>query len=61
LATSTTLEVEPHLQHLLDYLRERGWIEAIENFEQSQLHILPEQVLNKIQKGANDWEEYLPS
>ena len=59
-ATSATLEVEPHLQHLLDYLRERGWIEAIENFNLSQLNVFPEEVLAKIQKGTPGWEQYLP-
>lgn len=60
-ATSATLTVEPHLQHLLDYLRERGWIEAIEDFNLSQLHIFPEEVLDKIQKGTAGWEQYLPA
>ena len=58
--TSTTLEVAPQLQHLLDYLRERGWIEAIEDFDSRQLHMLPDQVLAKIQNGTPGWEEYLP-
>jgi hypothetical protein len=60
LATSTTLAVDRHLQHLLDYLRERGWIEAIEDFNMRQLDIFPEEVLAKIQKGTPGWEQYLP-
>src|SRR5208337_1908859 len=32
-ATSTTLEVAPPLQHLLAYLRDKGGIEAIEDFD----------------------------
>ena len=59
-ATSTTLEVDPQLQHLLDYLRERGWIEAIENFDSRQLHMLPDEVLAAIQNGTSGWEQYLP-
>lgn len=58
--TSTNLEVEPHLQHLLDYLRERGWIEAIEKFDTRQLHMLPDAVLAAIQQGVPGWDQYLP-
>ncbi len=61
LATSTTLEVEPQLQHLLDYLRERGWIEALEKRDPRQLHMLPDQVLAAIQSGSSGWEQYLPA
>jgi hypothetical protein len=60
MATSTTLEVDPQLQHLLDYLREKGGIEAIEDLDRSQLHVFPEEVLAKIQNGTPGWEEYLP-
>ena len=60
-ATSTTLEVAPQLQHLLAYLRERGEIEAIENFDSRQLHMLPDEVLAAIQNGTPDWEQYLPA
>jgi hypothetical protein len=59
-ATSTTLEVAPQLQHLLAYLRERGEIEAIESFDSRQLHMLPDEVLAAIQKGTPGWEQYLP-
>ena len=61
LATSTTLEVEPQLQHLLDYLRERGWIEALEKRDPRQLHMLPDQVLAAIQSGSSGWKQYLPA
>jgi hypothetical protein len=60
-ATSSTLEVDSHLQHLLAYLRERGGIEAIEKFDSSQLHMFPDQVLAAIQNGAAGWEQYMPS
>jgi hypothetical protein len=59
-ATSTTLELAPPLQHLLAYLRERGEIEAIENFDSRQLHMLPDEVLAAIQNGTPGWEQYLP-
>ena len=59
-ATSTTLAVEPQLQHLLDYLRERGSIEAIQKFDTRQLRMLPDGVLAAIQDGAPGWEQYLP-
>jgi len=59
-ATSTTLEVAPPLQHLLAYLRDKGGIEAIEDFDSRQLHMLPNEVLAAIQNGAPGWEQYLP-
>jgi len=59
-ATSTTLEVAPPLQHLLAYLRAKGGIEAIEEFDSSQLHIYPNEVLTAIQNGTPGWEQYLP-
>jgi hypothetical protein len=59
-ATSSTLEVAPPLQHLLAYLREKGGIEAIENADMSQLQMLPNEVLTAIQDGAPGWEQYLP-
>jgi hypothetical protein len=59
-ATSTTLKIEPHLQHLLDYLRDKGGIEALENFDAGQIHMLPDEVLAAIQNGTPGWEQYLP-
>ncbi|MGA3327575.1 MAG: TonB-dependent receptor [Terriglobia bacterium] len=59
-ASSTTLEVAPPLQHLLNYLREKGGIEAIEDFDSSQLHMFPKEVLAAIQNGTPGWEQYLP-
>lgn len=59
-ASSTTLEVAPPLQHLLNYLREKGGIEAIEDFDSSQLHMFPKEVLTAIQNGTPGWEQYLP-
>lgn len=59
-ATSSTLEVDPQLQHLLAYLRERGGIEAIENFDSRQLHMFPDQILAAIQNGSPGWEQYMP-
>jgi hypothetical protein len=60
IATSATLEIAPLLQHLLAYLREKGGIEAIEDFDTSQLKVFPRQVLNAIQNGTPGWEQYLP-
>jgi hypothetical protein len=59
-ATSTTLEVAPPLQHLLAYLREKGGIEAVDNADISQLKMLPNEVLTAIQSGDSGWEQYLP-
>jgi len=59
-ATAATLEVAPPLQHLLTYLRDKGGIEAIEDFDSRQLDMLPDQVLAAIQNGAPGWEQYVP-
>ncbi|MFZ0961819.1 MAG: TonB-dependent receptor [Terriglobia bacterium] len=59
-ATSSTLEVAPPLQHLLAYLREMGGIEAIEDVDLRQLHMMPDKVLAAIQNGTPGWEQYLP-
>jgi len=59
-ATSKTLEVDPQLQHLLAYLRERDEIESIENFDSRQIHMFPDQILAAIQNGPPGWEQYLP-
>ena len=59
-ATSSTLEVTPPLQHLLAYLRDKGGIEAIEDFDARQIHMLPDEVLAAIQNGTPGWEQYLP-
>jgi len=60
-ATSANIEVAPQLQPLLAYLRERGGIEAIENFDTRQLHIFPGDVLKAIRNGTPGWERYLPA
>lgn len=60
IATSSTLEVAPPLQHLLAYLREKGGIESIEDFDTSQLKVFPREVLTAIQNGTPGWEQYLP-
>jgi hypothetical protein len=59
-ATSATLELAPPLQHLLSYLRGKGGIEAIEDFDARQLRVFPQEVLTAIQNGAPGWEQYLP-
>jgi hypothetical protein len=60
-STSTTVELGPPLQSLLDYLRQRGQIVPIEDFNPTQLHVFPEDVLDAIQKGKPGWEQYLPA
>jgi hypothetical protein len=60
LATSATLEVPAPLQHMLAYLRDKGGIEALEDFDSRQLNVFPQQVLTAIQNGTPGWEQYLP-
>jgi hypothetical protein len=59
-ATSTNLELVHPLIHLLEYLRDKNGIEAIEDFDASQLRVFPKEVLSAIQNGTPGWEKYLP-
>ena len=59
-ATSTNLELVHPLIHLLEYLRDKGGIEAIEDFDASQMKVFPKEVLSAIQNGTPGWEKYLP-
>ena len=60
-STSTTLQLAHPLIHLLEYLRDKGGIEAIEDFDASQLKVFPKEVLSAIQNGTPGWEQYLPA
>ena len=45
---------------LYQYLLDRGGIEAIQEFDSTQLHIRPQEVLSKLQSGDPAWETMVP-
>jgi hypothetical protein len=55
-----TFPVPQHLKHLYLYLRQNRMIEAVEDFDESVLHIWPEEVHQKLKKGRGDWEQMVP-
>jgi hypothetical protein len=58
--TAESLDVDPGVRSLYQYLRERGRIEGIRDFDASQLHIRPQEVLTKLQAGDPSWETMVP-
>jgi len=51
-STSTNLELVHPLIHMLEYLRDKGGIEAIEDFDASQMKVFPKEVLSGNSKTA---------
>ena len=60
LVTADNLEVAPNLKLLYAFLLENGLLRAIENVEESQLHIFPGDVQALIERGDPIWEEMVP-
>lgn len=50
-----------HLRHLLDHLRDNGFIQAIRDFTPTDLSILPHDVLAKLQASDPSWENLVPA
>jgi hypothetical protein len=53
--------VAPNLRLLYAFLRESGLLRAIENVDESQLHIFPGDVLALVERGDPVWEEMVPA
>ena len=58
--TVESLDVDPRQRSLYQYLLDRGGIEAIQEFDSTQLHIRPQEVLSKLQSGDPAWETMVP-
>jgi hypothetical protein len=58
--TVESLDVDPRLRSLYQYLLDRGGILAIQEFDSAQLHIRPQEVLSKLQSGDPAWETMVP-
>jgi hypothetical protein len=60
LITATNLEVAPNLRSLYGYLLHNKFIVEITDYHPEYLHILPPDVLAKLQSGDRRWEEMVP-
>ena len=58
--TADKLDVEAGQRSLYKYFLENGWIEPIREFDDSQLHITPRDVLARLQSGDASWETMVP-
>ncbi|MCC9599256.1 TonB-dependent receptor [Stieleria sp. JC731] len=60
LETSDNLEIKPEIQHLYDYLRGRGDIVALDNFDPNSLGVFSRDVLKRIKDGDDSWQSMVP-
>ena len=60
LTTSDNLAVDEGLQQLYAYLRDRGDIESLTDFDADCLKVFSREVLQKIKDGDTQWEEMVP-
>ncbi|HXK59124.1 MAG TPA: TonB-dependent receptor [Acidobacteriota bacterium] len=60
LITADTLLLPSSVQMLYRYLRENQFIQPIEHVEREDLHLLPKDVLAKIQSDEPGWENQVP-
>lgn len=63
LITAETLQVEPKVQKLYDYIRERGTILPINDYSQELLSQddVHKRVAESIRSGTEDWEKLVPN
>ncbi len=60
LTTCENLEVKPELSQLYGYLKARGGINALDNFNADCLRVFSREVLGKIKGGDMSWESMVP-
>ncbi|MBR07978.1 MAG: nicotinate-nucleotide adenylyltransferase [Rickettsiales bacterium] len=61
IVTTESFEPEPHLKNLYAYLMDNDKIQDIEGAKTENLHIISDDVLEMIQRGAVGWEQYVPN
>lgn len=61
LITCENLAIKPELQKLYGYLKDRGGITALNNYDPECLKIFSRDVLQRIKHGDCSWEEMVPS
>ncbi|QDS90270.1 hypothetical protein CA51_43010 [Rosistilla oblonga] len=60
MTTCENLEIKPELQKLYGYLKDRGGINDLDNFNSDCLNIFSRDVLCKIKQGDMSWESMVP-
>ncbi|MCP5519735.1 MAG: TonB-dependent receptor [Verrucomicrobiales bacterium] len=58
--TLDTVEVAPHLIHLMRYLRENGFIRPLREYDAGCLPLYSDVVLERLQAGDPSWEQMVP-
>jgi hypothetical protein len=61
LSTADSVEVPARQKKLYDFFRECGCIEPVREFDSTQLHITPGEVLKRLQAGDPQWREMVPA
>ena len=56
-----SLSLSGGLQHLFEYLKERGSITALDDISQEYLDIHSPEVLAMINSGSGEWQQLVPS
>lgn len=54
------LEVEPHVTHLLNFLKQNSSLASLYNINRNLMHIYSRRVLNMIEENKTGWEEMVP-
>lgn len=60
LLTLRDVDVDPHIHRLHQYLLEESMMVPIENVDERELHIFPQDVLSRIHSGDPSWEQMVP-
>lgn len=56
----SSFKIPPNLRGLLQFMIENGRIKTINEYDESLLHIMSDDVLSKIKVAAKNWEEDVP-
>lgn len=60
LYTVDNFDIPDHLRGLLDYMQKTNKVANIDGFDPGLLHILSDDVLDKIHSGVSNWEDDVP-
>jgi len=60
LLTAANFQPESHLRHLYSYLREKGYVKDVSNYDPACLNITSRDVLARLQGGDPSWESLVP-
>ncbi len=60
LITAETLEVPRHLRHLYLHLRENGFIDALEDADESKMRYFSREILSRLKRKEKGWQEGVP-